>query len=104
MRSTCTCPKCGCRQILYVKAVADGSSAVAHRSGAEAPAAARLALRIEQQKALIGSYSAAVSEGHLEAYVCRGCGYVEQHVADAAALTVDGDYIREHAPPGEAYR
>ncbi len=104
MKQTATCPKCSGKHILHVRAVADSSSARPQTVGEDAPSAARLALRVAQQKALItGTYDAAVAEGQLEAFVCRACGYVEQHVA-VNELTVDGRYIVEHTVPAPGYR
>jgi hypothetical protein len=104
MKRTATCPKCSGTKILHVRAVADGSSARQHTTGDDAPSTARLALRIAKQKALLsGSYDAALTEGQLQAFVCAGCGYVEQHVA-VEELTVDGDFIRVYAAPASAYR
>ncbi len=77
MRAEVRCPACGCRKILHVTEVLDGSG-----TGRE-----RLAL------AQPSAWSAR-RVGELEAFVCTSCRLVEWYVKDLAGVVVDGERVR----------
>lgn len=83
MKKSRTCPKCGCRKILYVVNVPDR-----HRDSLNYNSPAMIALI---KKGKIRGYAA----GELEAYVCSACGCCEHYVKNPESLPVDGDTIRE---------
>ena len=85
MRKTKTCPKCGCKKLLNIAAVADslGSSSGSHE--------AHLAIRFEGHSFLGNTKFKEV--GKLTAVVCSECGYTEHYVQDAKAIEPDGKNI-----------
>ena len=84
MKKKGICPKCGNRNIYYIKNVADKFD-----KASTSNTKAMIALT---DKGKIGGYSA----GELEAYVCSACGYCEQYVKNPAYLPVDGKAIIEY--------
>ena len=84
MKKKGICPKCGSRNIYYIKNVADKFD-----KGSTYNSKAMIALTT---KGKLGGYA----EGELEAYVCSVCGYCEQYIKNPAYLPVDGKTIIEY--------
>ena len=83
MKQSHSCPKCGCRKLLYIAEVADRYD--------RSPSSNGVAMIARTKKGKLGGYAA----GELEAYVCSACGYCEQYVKDLASLSPDGETIQE---------
>lgn len=83
MRQTLTCPCCGGGRILGVKQVKE------YTHGGLTPLA-------------LGNKTTWFADGSgdpLQAYVCRGCRYVEWHVASLDKLVPDGENVIEMVRP-----
>lgn len=85
MRRTKTCPKCDCKKLLNIAAVADSLES---DSGSRE---AHLAIRFEGHSFLGNMKFKAV--GKLAAVVCSECGYTEHYVQDAKTIEPDGKNI-----------
>jgi hypothetical protein len=90
MRGQLRCRACGCRKIAHAMKVLDrGESDARHPMALYKP-----------------SWWSSKTGGHLEAYVCTGCGLVEWWVTDAGALQpiegvlriLDGEIAGDKAP------
>jgi len=85
VRKTKICPKCQCKKLLLVVAVADWGE------GTTTPRQAKLAVRHEGYSFVGNEKKRAV--GNLEAVTCSECGYTEYYVTDAKDLEPDGKNI-----------
>ena len=76
MRSSHMCPKCACNEILFVPQLAD-------RTGdGDQPRA--LAIHVIEF-----DWKEDSEIGHLQAYVCRSCGYTELYATEPASIPLD---------------
>ena len=85
MRKTKVCPKCDCKKLLHITAVADWGE------GSMTPRQALLAVRFEGHSFMGNEKLRGV--GNLEAVTCSECGYTEYYVANPADLQPDGKNI-----------
>jgi hypothetical protein len=87
MKRTCRCPKCGGDVIVRLESVGDasdwvgsGTGALGARSGTHL-APRRILLAQATSTGLFGGTTERHREtGETEAFVCAGCGYLEEHV------------------------
>lgn len=86
MRQTHVCPKCRNDHLLLVAAVPDTGES-----------ADPLPMKVAFAAAKKGFFSDNTLErvGHLEAVVCRRCGYTELYTRDPESIPVDGKNVRE---------
>jgi len=84
MKKEKECPKCGSSKIIHISRAVNSSKydpqmirGLAHKGTALAGAVLGL------------------EPGALEAYTCRGCGYMELYVREPGSLQTDGETIRE---------
>ena len=89
MRDTHVCPKCRNNHILLIAAVPDDAA------GAD-PVALKVAFA--KAKEFLSS-TTRKGVGHLEAAVCRRCGFTEFYTRDPGNIPVDDQYVREAVGP-----
>jgi predicted nucleic-acid-binding Zn-ribbon protein len=85
MRKTKTCPKCDCKKLLNIAAVADAQGS----GGGSYPAS--LAVRFEGHSFLGNVKNRPV--GRLQAVTCSECGYTEHYVENPKEVEPDGKDI-----------
>lgn len=91
MRSKLLCPKCGNNKILLVAAIPDCSEI-----GCDPSFLNIAAFAVKKQWLSSKTLGRA---GHLEAVVCKQCGYTELYTRDPGAIPVDGEHVREVSGP-----
>jgi ribosomal protein S27AE len=91
MRENLLCPKCGHNHVLLIADVPDSTE-----SGLN-PNSLRIAFVTLPKKFL--SDETLGRAGHLEAAVCRKCGYTELYTRDPQAIPIDGTHVREGVGP-----
>jgi len=97
MRSTLICPKCQHNHILWLAAVAD------LRDYGTNPGFLNIALVPLAKKKFMTDQNLE-SAGHVQAAVCRSCGYTEFYTQDPQSIPVDGQYVRECVGPSTPFR
>ena len=80
MKGSGHCPKCAAESVLKLGEVADLGT---FSGGARAPTVRQIA-RYD------GGW---IHVGHLEAYVCRACGYSELYTRNPDVIVVDGERV-----------
>lgn len=89
MKSKHVCPKCDHNKILYVPIVVD-------RSGQGNFVHAMKVAPVKKEGFLLEYLG---SEGNLEAYICKGCGYTEFFTRNVEEIPVDGELVSELTGP-----
>lgn len=106
---TSGCPKCHGRRLLHVTEVADriGDAGGAHIDDGREPRPETgfyYPWRLARIRNRTGGFSQVQGAGHVEAYVCRSCGFTEFYTKDAGDIPIDGDLIKEVVLPGTPFR
>jgi len=87
MRSKLLCPKCGHNHVLLISGVPDSTEIGLN------PRFLNIAFVTAPKKFLTDQNLERA--GHLQAAVCRQCGYTEFYTHDPQAIPIDGTYVRE---------
>ena len=91
MRSKLLCPKCGHNHILLVTAVPDSKEV------GVSPGYLNITVVAEKERFL--SNKTLGRAGHVQAAVCKHCGFTELYTHDPSAIPIDGEYVREGVGP-----
>ena len=91
MRKRCLCPKCGHNHVLLISGVPDSTEIGLN------PKFLNVAF-VTGPKTFLSNQNLERA-GHLEAAVCRQCGYTEFYTRDPQAIPIDGTYVREGVGP-----
>ena len=90
MKRTGICTKCACTRVMKVDWLADlGGEGEGERYGG---------------RLLVRASGGRDAYGRLEAYVCTGCGWFEEYVADVSKIPWDRVNAAPHAPTGGSHR
>ncbi|MBX3129968.1 MAG: hypothetical protein KF718_24845 [Polyangiaceae bacterium] len=83
MKHTQRCPKCECSSLLFLREIADATAAFGAGVGAW----------------MLARLPDGTTRGHVQALICRGCGFTELYVYDPDSIPVDGTVVTRVASP-----